>query len=761
MKEKYFSYKYLISIIILFMCLFLFSATSLALIPGDFGSAEGPTPDGVVDFEDLMIFALAYGSTSADDNWNPDCDIASLGSTIPDGVIDFEDLMIFALHYGECAPPSAPTLSDPGTTLLSPAAYMVSWSAVSGATSYVLQEAASSDFTSGLQEYPLTDISKDFSHTVSTTTIYYYRVAAVNDYGQSGWSNVEDIDIVSTYNVGDIGPAGGLIFYDKGSVSDGWRYLEAAPASTEWAKEWGSHGTLIGGTETGIGTGQSNTTIIVTWLDNNTDDTQGDVTNKTDRAAYLCDELTEGGYNDWFLPSKDELNLMYENLHEEGVGGFAAEDYWSSSEGTAFYAWVQRFDDGSQHYYSKYDSLRVRAVRAFRSTAPTYMVNYNANGATAGTVPSDGYHYEPGESVTVLGNTGNLVKTGYTFDGWNTQADGNGTDRAVGSTFSMGSENVTLYAQWTINTYTVTFDSQGGTAVVSQTVDHDGKATEPTAPTKTGHTFGGWYKESGCTNVWDFTTDTVTADVILFAKWTANNYTITFDKNDAEATGTMAAQTIASGSTANLTACGFTKTGWAFDGWATTSGGAVVYADGASYTMGTANVTLYAKWTTYSLRDEGPAGGLIFYINPNYATDGWRYLEAAPSSTEWSVIQWGSYQKLIGGTETGIGTGESNTNIIVTWLNAHFQDNRAAEYCFDLSIENNLEIYDDWFLPSKEELNLVYTNLKVAGVGGFAFYYWSSSEYNAYNAWNQDFDYGGQYDNYKFSTYRVRAIRAF
>jgi len=120
-----------------------------------------------------------------------------------------------------------------------------------------------------------------------------------------------------TYPIGGTGPAGGHIFYDKGSYSNGWRYLEAAPASTEWTdNEWGSFGTLIGGTGTGIGTGKSNTTIIVNWLNNNSDDTLGDVTYKTDRAAYLCDALTVGGYSDWFLPSKDELNLMYQNLYD-------------------------------------------------------------------------------------------------------------------------------------------------------------------------------------------------------------------------------------------------------------------------------------------------------------------------------------------------------------------------------------------------------------------------------------------------------------
>ena len=177
-----------------------------------------------------------------------------------------------------------------------------------------------------------------------------------------------------TYTVGDTGPAGGLIFYDKADVSDGWRYLEAAPLSSEWAdKEWGSYGTFIG-TGTGIGTGQNNTTIIVAWLNNNTDDTDGDVTNKTDRAAYLCFNLVCGGYSDWFLPSKNELNLMYENLKVSGVGGFAGSSYgnsyyWSSSEAdallSAYFAWFQNFYFGLQLPSGKPNTYRVRAVRAF------------------------------------------------------------------------------------------------------------------------------------------------------------------------------------------------------------------------------------------------------------------------------------------------------------------------------------------------------------------------------------------------------------
>ena len=65
----------------------------------------------------------------------------------------------------------------------------------------------------------------------------------------------------------------------------------------------------------------------------------------------------------------------------------------------------------------------------------------------------------------------------------------------------------------------VTFDSQGGSAVNSQMVEHGGKVTEPEDPTKTGYALDGWYKESGCTTSWNFDSDTVTANMTLFAKW--------------------------------------------------------------------------------------------------------------------------------------------------------------------------------------------------------------------------------------------------
>jgi hypothetical protein len=168
-----------------------------------------------------------------------------------------------------------------------------------------------------------------------------------------------------TYAIGDTGPAGGLIFYIDEADAYSWTYLEVAPASTEWIdKEWGDYGTEIGGNAalTGIGDGQAATDAIVDHMEGES---------ITGTAAQLCDALSYGGYDDWFLPSRDELDAIWDNLVNDGtgansgVGGFSDYAYWSSSEGTSGLAWFQLFDSGFQGNVTKNFDIRVRAVRAF------------------------------------------------------------------------------------------------------------------------------------------------------------------------------------------------------------------------------------------------------------------------------------------------------------------------------------------------------------------------------------------------------------
>jgi hypothetical protein len=154
-----------------------------------------------------------------------------------------------------------------------------------------------------------------------------------------------------TYALRDTGPGGGLVFY----ISDGGLHgLEAAPSSTQWSgKQWGCSGTLITGADgTAVGTGAQNTIDIVNGCA------------EADRAARLASDLVSGGKSDWFLPSIDELNLMYTQLRFFGLGNFISDHYWSSSEKSANYAFRQYFY-GSQDYYFKYSPWYVRAVRAF------------------------------------------------------------------------------------------------------------------------------------------------------------------------------------------------------------------------------------------------------------------------------------------------------------------------------------------------------------------------------------------------------------
>jgi len=182
---------------------------------------------------------------------------------------------------------------------------------------------------------------------LSPNTTYYVRSYATNPAGTGYGSQI-------SFNSGQLIGAtfgGGLVFYNDG-LGHG---LSSAPTDQSAGIQWynGSY-TVTGATATAIGTGNANTNTIVA--------SQG----AGSYAAKLCADLVLNTYSDWYLPSKDELNLMYVNLKSNSMGGFAASSYWSSSENYNYYAWNQFFSNGNQYSYSyKYYTYYVRAVRAF------------------------------------------------------------------------------------------------------------------------------------------------------------------------------------------------------------------------------------------------------------------------------------------------------------------------------------------------------------------------------------------------------------
>ena len=150
---------------------------------------------------------------------------------------------------------------------------------------------------------------------------------------------------------------GGIVAYllqsgDIGYDANTPHGIIAAPADQPAFAEWGCYIGAIGGTQIGIGYGAANTTAIVNGCA------------EVGIAARICDDLVLNGYSDWYLPSIDELEQLYLNLHVNGIAGFNTY-YWSSTEDDAYSAWIFSFASGDAYYDYKNYTGYVRAVRAF------------------------------------------------------------------------------------------------------------------------------------------------------------------------------------------------------------------------------------------------------------------------------------------------------------------------------------------------------------------------------------------------------------
>jgi uncharacterized repeat protein (TIGR02543 family) len=244
-------------------------------------------------------------------------------------------------------------------------------------------------------------------------------------------------------------------------------------------------------------------------------------------------------------------------------------------------------------------------------SATTRTVTYETTNSTGGSAPSvQTVTYNT--SHTVL-NQNSLVRAGYTFAGWNTAANGTGTARTAGQAISV-IENIILYPQWTANTLTVTFDSNGGTTVANGSVATAANLTAPTAPTRIGYTFVGWSTAEEADNGTAATLVTFpyahpnTANFTLRARWTANTLTVTFDSNGGTAVANGSVATAA-----NLTApTAPTRVGFVFAGWSTgetnNNGNLPVITFPYAH-PNTANFILYARWTALDVNVTYAAGG--------------------------------------------------------------------------------------------------------------------------------------------------------
>lgn len=208
-----------------------------------------------------------------------------------------------------------------------------------------------------------------------------------------------------------------------------------------------------------------------------------------------------------------------------------------------------------------------------------FTVSFESNGGSAAEAVKVTFH-------DTFGTLPSPTKTGYSFAGWYLETGL--TTKVESTTVYSATSDVTLYAKWTINSYTLSFAVDGGSAVTAVTQEFASALSAPVAPTKAGYTFAGWYAEEALTTPYVFATMPA-GDFSVYAKWTVNSYTVSFDANGGSAVDPISGDF----GTAVSAPVAPTRDGYTFVTWCTDSEATLAYTFS---TMPAQNLTLYAKW---------------------------------------------------------------------------------------------------------------------------------------------------------------------
>ena len=286
--------------------------------------------------------------------------------------------------------------------------------------------------------------------------------------------------------------------------------------------------------------------------------------------------------------------------------GYAFGGYYTAAGG-----------DGTQYYASNGTSARKWDMTASTTlyakwTAMKYTVTLDRQGGTGGSASVSATYDDAMPSATMP------TRTGYTFGGYYDEENGGGTQYYTQNGDGVNEQNwnkasdATLYAKWTANTYTITFDQQSGTGgSTSVTATYDSAMPSATMPTRTGYTFGGYFtaKNGGGTQYYTEAGESVrnwdkTAATILYAKWTANKYTVTLDRQGGSG-GTNTVSATFDSAMPSIAGKLPSRIGYTFGGYyAEVGGGGTQYYTQNGYGVNGQNwdkasdATLYAKWTT-------------------------------------------------------------------------------------------------------------------------------------------------------------------
>lgn len=634
---------------------------------------------------------------------------------------------------------------------------------------------------------------------LTPATLYYARAYAINAI-DTAYGN----EISFTTAVTAIGKwyQGGYVFYIDGTGQNG---LVAADIDQSIEQGWGCEGIFAGANQVEVGSGVQNTVDIL-----NAD-------NGTTLTAYICDILDLNGYSDWFLPSKNELGLMYTNLAVEALGGFFPLDYWSSTELNADSAFRVDFSSGTALPWEKYHAVRVRAVRAFGSAIVTTprintdsviaitsasaeiwgTIHNNGGSAILGrgfcgnttgfpVFPGDSLSYEGSSGIESFGSSIGSLSMGTTY--YVRAYVITTTDTVYGNEFLFTTLGIPTITTDSIDTITLTsavayatISSNGGSEVTMSGICYGLSENPDTSGLKT---IDGTALETFSSSLEGLTLGT-TYHVRAYA---VNAVGIAYGA-DFQFT-TMALPTL---STNTITI--FSDTTGIGGGNILSDGGSPIIEHGLCWnTLDT--VSIQGNHTSLGA-GSGIFADTLWGLNPNtlyyvkaYATNAFgitygnkitfttavtalgKYYEggyvfyidssgqngmiAAPIDQSNGIV-WGDDIE-VGNTLNDVGKGKQNT---MNMLNSELGQATAASICDELDLNG----FNDWFLPSKDEMILIYQNV-AAKIGGFntSSSYWSSTE--AGSMWacvvsmsNGSENCGGDWKT--SPTYPVRAARAF
>ena len=226
------------------------------------------------------------------------------------------------------------------------------------------------------------------------------------------------------------------------------------------------------------------------------------------------------------------------------------------------------------------------------------VLNYSANGGTGAPISQISYAFAAVELPSQ-----EPTRSGYRFASWNSAIDGSGSSYSPGGTVTMPAGDLTLYAQWTANSYSTSYDANGGSGAPGVSTNLYGSilTISPAEPTRAGYRFNGWNTAANGSGVtWNpGNTLTVTEDIALFAQWLANIYTLRYNSNGGSGPPEPAA--VSTNASITVSSTQPSRVGYTFAGWNTRrDGSGVAYASGAALVMPGSDVTLFAQWSDRS-----------------------------------------------------------------------------------------------------------------------------------------------------------------